>query len=115
MDFKERLREELDFQDMTVKELAARTGLIKGSIDNYLGKRQSIPPADVALKIAKALNVSVEYLITGKIPSKIEQYTNEQYKNFLKEAKKLSKEGWQQIEPFLLAIVREQFCIEQEK
>lgn len=64
--FKENLRDELNFQGMTVKELAAKTGLIKGSIDNYLGVRASIPPADVAVKIAKALNVSVEYLVTGE-------------------------------------------------
>ena len=64
--FKENLRDELNFQGMTVKELAAKTGLVKGSLDNYLGVRASIPPADVAVKIAKALNVSVEYLVTGK-------------------------------------------------
>lgn len=64
--FKENLRDELNFQGMTVKELAAKTGLIKGSLDNYLGVRASIPPADVAVKIAKALNVSVEYLVTGE-------------------------------------------------
>lgn len=34
-------------------------------MDNYLGVRSSIPPADIAVKIASALNVSVEYLVTG--------------------------------------------------
>ena len=71
--FKENLRDELNFQGMTVKELAAKTGLIKGSLDNYLGIRASIPPADVAVKIAKALNVSVEYLVTGEGSEKNEQ------------------------------------------
>ena len=42
--FKENLRSELDFQGLTVKELSARTGIIKGSLDNYLGVRASIPP-----------------------------------------------------------------------
>ncbi|MDD7459653.1 MAG: helix-turn-helix transcriptional regulator [Treponema sp.] len=64
--FRENLRDELDFQGLTVKELSARTGIIKGSLDNYLGVRASIPPADVAVKIARALNVSVEYLVTGE-------------------------------------------------
>jgi transcriptional regulator with XRE-family HTH domain len=64
--FRENLRDELDFQGLTVKELSAKTGIIKGSLDNYLGARASIPPADVAVKIAQALNVSVEYLVTGK-------------------------------------------------
>lgn len=79
--FKENLRDELNFQGMTVKELAAKTGLVKGSLDNYLGVRASIPPADVAVKIAKALNVSVEYLVTGKgIEEK--ELKNEVMKNF---------------------------------
>ncbi len=63
--FRENLRDELDFQGLTVKELALKTGIIKTSLDNYLGSRCVIPPADVAVKIAKALNVSVEYLVTG--------------------------------------------------
>ncbi|MCH5288942.1 MAG: helix-turn-helix transcriptional regulator [Treponema sp.] len=63
--FRENLRSELDFQGLTVKELAARTGIIKGTLDNYLGARASIPPADIAVKIADALHVSVEYLVTG--------------------------------------------------
>lgn len=31
-----------------------------------LGIRGSIPPADIAVKIADALHVSVEFLVTGK-------------------------------------------------
>ena len=65
--FKENLRAELDFQGLTVKELSIKTGIIKGTLDNYLGVRSSIPPADIAVRIAKALNVSVEYLVTGEI------------------------------------------------
>lgn len=64
--FRENLRSELDFQGLTVKELSARTGIIKGTLDNYLWARASIPPADIAVKIADALNVSVEYLVTGR-------------------------------------------------
>lgn len=64
--FRENLRNELDFQGLTVKELSAKTGIIKGTLDNYLGIRGSIPPADIAVKIADALHVSVEFLVTGK-------------------------------------------------
>lgn len=63
--FRENLRSELNFQGLTVKELSAKTGIVKGTLDNYLGVRSSIPPADIAVKIASALNVSVEYLVTG--------------------------------------------------
>ena len=32
----------------------------------YLGTQGSMPPADVAVRLAKALNVTVEYLVTGE-------------------------------------------------
>jgi len=64
--FKENLRNELDFHNLTVKELSKKTGIAKGTLDCYLGVRASMPPADIAIKIADALNVSVEYLVTGK-------------------------------------------------
>lgn len=63
--FKKTLRSELDFQDVKVKELSVRTGISPRTIEGYLSARGSIPPADVAVKIAQALNVSVEYLVTG--------------------------------------------------
>jgi transcriptional regulator with XRE-family HTH domain len=66
--FRKNLRSELDYQDLTVKELAAKTGIAKGALDCYLGKQASIPPANAAVKIAKALGVSVEYLVTGQKP-----------------------------------------------
>ena len=65
-DFKTNLRAELDYLGLTVKELSAKTGIAKGTLDCYLGARASMPPADIATKIAKALGVTVEYLVTGK-------------------------------------------------
>ena len=64
-DFRMNLRNELDTLDLTVKELSARTGIPKGTLDCYLGARASIPPVDVAARIANALDVSVEYLMNG--------------------------------------------------
>jgi len=71
-DFKVNLRSELDFQGLTVKELSLKTGIAKGTLDCYLGVRASMPPADIAVKIADALGVTVEYLIG--------QETKKQYK-----------------------------------
>ena len=65
-DFKTNLRAELDFLGLTVKELSAKTGIVKGTLDCYLGVRASMPPADVAVKIANALGVTVEFLVTGQ-------------------------------------------------
>jgi transcriptional regulator with XRE-family HTH domain len=66
VNFKKNLRAELDYLGLTVKELSIKTGIAKGTLDCYLGARASIPPADIATKIANALNVTVEYLVTGQ-------------------------------------------------
>ena len=65
-DFRSNLRSELDYLGLTVKELSQKTGIAKGTLDCYLGVRASMPPADIATKIANALGVSVEYLVTGQ-------------------------------------------------
>ena len=65
-DFKVNLRTELDSQNLTVKDLSFRTGIPKGTLDCYLGSRASMPPADIAAKIANALDVTVEYLVDGQ-------------------------------------------------
>ncbi|MDR0495890.1 MAG: helix-turn-helix domain-containing protein [Treponema sp.] len=65
--FRENLRIELDYQGVTVKELSMRTGIPIASLDCYLGTRATMPSVDAAVKIAKALQVSVEYLVTGEI------------------------------------------------
>jgi transcriptional regulator with XRE-family HTH domain len=64
--FRKNLREELDYQGMTVKELAVKSAVAKGALDSYLGKQASMPPADAAVRIAAVLGVTVEYLITGQ-------------------------------------------------
>jgi len=64
--FRNTLREELDYQGLTVKELAHKSSVAKGALDSYLGKQASMPPADVAVRIASALGVTVEYLVSGE-------------------------------------------------
>jgi len=64
--FRQILREELDYQGLTVKELSAKSEVPKGAIDSYLGKQASMPPADTAARIANALGVTVEYLLNGQ-------------------------------------------------
>jgi transcriptional regulator with XRE-family HTH domain len=68
MGFKENLKSELIYKNMLVKELAAKTGISRHTLDNYLNVRAHIPTIDAAVKIAQALGVSVEYLATGKEP-----------------------------------------------
>lgn len=71
MGFKENLKLELQFHGLLVKELADKTGINKQTIDNYLSSHNAMPSAEAAVKIAKALNTTVEYLITG----------NQEYRN----------------------------------
>ena len=66
MGFRENLKDELKYQDIKVKELADKTGISKRAIDHYLAEKHTEPTAETAVKIAKELGVSVEYLVTGK-------------------------------------------------
>ena len=64
--FSKRLRSEIEYIGLTQKEFAAKAGIKKRALDTYLGPQQSIPPADIAVKMASVLGLSVEYLVTGK-------------------------------------------------
>ncbi len=55
----------MDVTGIKTKELAAKTGINENTISSYLRTDGSIPPADKAVKIAEALNTSVEFLVTG--------------------------------------------------
>ena len=63
--FSERLRAEIEYSGLLQKEVAYRAGIKKRALDMYLGSQGSMPPADVAVRLAKVLNVTVEYLVTG--------------------------------------------------
>ena len=66
MDFRERLKEVMAYHDIKTQELAEKSGVNKRTIDHYLMSDSQEPSVSKAVKIAQALNVSVEYLVTGK-------------------------------------------------
>jgi len=66
MSFKDNLRDEMEFQDIKQKELSEKTGISVNTIRNYINGHNALPSAEVAVKIAAALGVSVEYLVSGK-------------------------------------------------
>jgi transcriptional regulator with XRE-family HTH domain len=68
MGFKENLKSELAYSGMLVKELAAKSGVAKYSLDNYLNKRGQIPSIEAGVRIAQALGVTAEYLVGRKPP-----------------------------------------------
>lgn len=91
MDFRDRLREQIDFLGLLDKEVAARAGISKRAIDSYVGSRGCMPSADIAVRIAQVLGVSVEYLITGKntVPNEILSTINKKENPTQKEEQKL--------------------------
>ena len=68
MGFRENLREAIELGGLRQKELAYKSKIGLRNIEGYLSEDATIPAADKAVKIAKALGVTVEYLVTGKEP-----------------------------------------------
>ena len=66
MDFRSRLREEIENSGLLDKEVAAKANISKRTIDSYVGSQGCIPSADVAVRLAQVLNTTVEYLVTGE-------------------------------------------------
>ena len=88
MGFRENLKQELYFNGMLVKELAAQADVHKRALDTYLlAENASMPPADAAVRIAQVLGVSVEYLVTGEnseLPHDIRQIVRNLHKLSIK-------------------------------
>lgn len=63
--FRDNLKEQIEYKGMIIKELAAKTGISKRTIDTYVDSRAVIPNAEIAVKLAEALDTSVEYLVKG--------------------------------------------------
>ena len=108
MSFKDNLKDELSYQGILVKELSAKSGIAKRTIDNYLRSNESQPTAENAVKIAKALNVSVEYLVTGKNENlkqsdslEIDLPLCKKYYTLIKKLETLQEESVKQIESLI--------------
>lgn len=106
MGFAENLREELDFQDIQVKELAERTGICKGTLDKYLSKRQVQPSVENAVRIAKTLGVTVEELVEGKNISNLTK--NEAFKSVLRHYKILNEFNRKTVDDLMKSLVARQ-------
>ena len=90
MSFREQLREQIEYCGLLDKEVAARAGITKRAIDSYVGSEACMPSAEVAVRLAKVLGVSVEYLVTGNDDEKLTSKPNDNTKNLLKHFSKLS-------------------------
>ena len=50
---------------LTAKMLSQQAGISVNTLNMYLGYRETMPSADIAVKLAHVLGVTVEYLIDG--------------------------------------------------
>lgn len=64
MDFWDRLKTEIKDHDLTQERAARRLKIPIGTFKNWL-LRRTYPDAREAVQIAKLLNTTVEYLVTG--------------------------------------------------
>ena len=71
--FKDRLIEEIEYHGISKTDFAEKVGISLGTLNMYL-YRNSIPSADIAVKLAKVLNTTVEYLVTGNIVSESQNH-----------------------------------------
>ncbi|HBB43002.1 MAG TPA: XRE family transcriptional regulator [Treponema sp.] len=65
MGFKERLRDEIEYRGLLVKEVSAAIGISNSTFLSYIDARGVLPNVETAVRIAKYLGVSVEYLVDG--------------------------------------------------
>ena len=89
MDFRTRLREEIEYSGLLDKEVAAKANISKRAIESYVGIQGCMPSADVAVRLAKILNTTVEYLVTGETTSPEPQ--NDEIKSIISKIKHLSE------------------------
>lgn len=84
MSFGENLREVMHLLDMTTATLSSATGINENTLNSYLKSDGSMPPADKAVKIADALNTTVEFLVTGfeKKNSAIQDFDIHKYNEY---------------------------------
>lgn len=64
MDFWNNVKNELSYKGITQKDLANMSNLNYRTLQNWIA-RNILPDIGDAIKIAKALNVSAEYLLEG--------------------------------------------------
>lgn len=101
MGFWDNVDEELKYSGMSRKELAAKANFPDSYIPKGI-KRNSIPSADLALRISHVLNVSLETLL--EMPE-TEEIKNIQKKDFLSQWAKLSEEQRKKLIEFLDSII----------
>ena len=90
--FWNKVKEELEFKLMSQKELAATTEISYNTIQSWITKDR-LPDAADSVKIAKALDVSVEYLVTG-LETTLQVQTDSELNTLLHDIRHLSSDDF---------------------
>lgn len=106
MDFSDGVKEELNYQGMQVKQLAAKTGISKNTLDKYLSGQKVQPGVENAVKIAKALGVSVEALLEDN--TSISKYQFPEYKTIIDQYNSLNDFNKRTIRDLLKSLTERQ-------
>lgn len=96
--FFERLLGKLEEKNLIRADLCRALGISEGTVRNW--KKGVMPAADTALKIAQYLDVSLEYLITGKEKG-TEKKIKKSDSDFLESFKKLPEPDREEIKAIL--------------
>ena len=96
MKFAETLRDELEYQGMQVKELSEKTGISVNTLNKYRPGSVVSPTLENAQKIAKVLNVSIDYLATGRLGGEKNSDRGE-LQRLVRELKKFSKNDFETV------------------
>lgn len=110
--FRDNLKEQIEYKGMIIKELAAKTGISKRTIDTYVDSRAVIPNAEIAVKLAEALDTSVEFLVKGTEPKSSpdvpqnEPVNYKKYKKILDDLSSVPKEYLPALEAMIHAAAK---------
>lgn len=89
MSFWRNVEAELEYKNMSRKELAQKARFAVSGMSLGL-QNNSMPSVDVAVRIADALDVSVEYLVTGTEKKFCQQANSKQFFHLINVLSKLS-------------------------
>ena len=103
MKFAETLRDELEYQGMQVKELSQKTGISVNTLNKYRPGSTVSPTLENAQKIAEILNVSIDYLATGKVDGEINSENSDMQK-LIKDLKALSKSDFETVKAVIKSL-----------
>ena len=88
--FWKNVKDLLTFNGILNKELAAKTEMNLGTLNNQISANK-LPDLESAYKIAQVLNVSLEYLLTGKSSKQNDPNISYEDKNLLESYHRLSE------------------------